>query len=225
MLIADAIAAFLLVFPALFSIVNPLGGSIIFHEVTFRQTHAERVLLARRVAVYSTFVMLISLAAGSYILSFFGVSLNALRIAGGIVVSVRAFEMLSAPQERTRRKEAEAAPVAQEDPASFAFFPLTLPLTTGPGTIAVAVSLGSERPDALFGRMIFLAGGFVAILALAALIWVAYSSADRFAAVLGASGRNIMARLMALLLLGIGVQIVLSGAVPVLHEALTRNTL
>jgi multiple antibiotic resistance protein len=221
MLITEALQAFLLAFPALFSIVNPLAGAIIFNEVTAFQTHAERVVLARRVAVYSTLVMAISLGAGSYILSFFGISLNALRIAGGLVVSVRAFEMLSAPQERVEHKEEEAASVRPTaDPSSFAFFPLTLPFTTGPGTIAVAISLGTERPDRIADRWAFHAGAALAVLAMALLIWIFYTTADRFAAALGASGRNVVARLAALLLLGIGVQIVLSGVIPVLHEAL-----
>jgi multiple antibiotic resistance protein len=222
MLIEGAAKAFLLAFPALFSIVNPLAGAIIFNEVTAFQTHAERVVLARRVAIYSTMVMLVALLAGSYILSFFGISLNALRIAGGLVVSVRAFEMLSAPQERAERKQSEASPVnPAADPSGFAFFPLTLPFTTGPGTIAVAISLGSVRPDRMADRLVFLAGASAAVLAMAILVWITYTTADRFAAVLGVSGRNVVARLAALLLLGIGVQIVLSGVVPVLHKAFT----
>src|SRR5271156_1568972 len=108
MLVAHAVQAFLLAFPALFSIVNPFAGAIIFNQVTAFQLHAERVVLARRVAFYSTLVMLVTLWAGSYILSFFGISLNALRIAGGIVVSARAYEMLSAPEANVGRKEVEA---------------------------------------------------------------------------------------------------------------------
>jgi multiple antibiotic resistance protein len=223
MLATEAIQAFLLAFPALFSIVNPLGGAIIFNEVTAFQTHVERVVLARRVAIYSTLVMLVTLWAGSYILNFFGISLNALRIAGGIVVSTRAYEMLSAPEVSVDRKEAEAAPVeGTADPSGFAFFPLTLPFTTGPGTIAVAISLGTERPEGgLAGMLAYLGGASVAVFAMAVLIWVSYTTADRLAAVLGASGRNVVARLAALLLLGIGIQIILSGAVPALHEAVT----
>jgi multiple antibiotic resistance protein len=214
--------AFLLAFPALFSIVNPLAGAIIFNEVTAAQTHEERVALARRVALYSTIVMLVALIAGSYILSFFGITLNALRIAGGIVVAVRAYEMLSAPQARTDRKQAEAAPVARgsSDLAGYAFFPLTLPFTTGPGTIAVAVTLGTERPALLLPSLYFFAGAGAAVLAMAVLIWVLYTTADSLAAVLGAAGRQAVARLAAFLLLGIGVQIILSGLVPVLHAAM-----
>jgi multiple antibiotic resistance protein len=219
-----ALQAFLLAFPALFSIVNPFAGAIIFNEVTASQTHPERVVLARRVAVYSTLVMVVTLWAGSYILAFFGISLNALRIAGGLVVAVRAYEMLSEPEQRDVRKEAEAAPVEQSgNPADFAFFPLTLPFTTGPGTIAVAVSLGTERPDRLAPALVFFAGATVAILAMAILIWVSYTTADRLAAILGASGRSVVSRIAAFLLLGIGVQIAITGVIPVLHDAMISS--
>src|ERR1700756_2032680 len=113
MIFQGALGAFLLAFPALFSIVNPLGGAIIFHEVTALQDHARRIALARRVAIYSTLVMLVALWAGTYILSFFGISLNALRIAGGIVVGARAYEMLTAPDSTSARKQEEAKPVSE----------------------------------------------------------------------------------------------------------------
>ncbi len=220
--LTTAVQAFLLAFPALFSIVNPLGGAIIFNEVTAAQTHLERVALARRVAWYSTLVMLVTLLAGSYILSFFGISLNALRIAGGIVVSVSAYGMLSAPEAQTNRQQADAAPVQRgaADLAGYAFFPLTLPFTTGPGTIAVTVSLGTERPDGLLPSGLFFTGAAAAVLAMAVLIWASYTTADRLAAALGTVGRQAVSRLAAFLLLGIGVQIVLSGLVPVLHAAM-----
>ena len=221
--VPQLLAAFLLAFPALFSIINPLGGAIIFHEITALQTRPERRSLARRVAVYSTIIMLGALVAGTYILSFFGISMDALRIAGGLVVSVRAYEMLSAPDNTAERKQREAAPAGAaetRDLGSYAFFPLTLPFTTGPGTIAVAISLGTARPDALANMGGFYAGAAAAVLANAVLIWVSYTTADRMAAALGATGRQVVARMAAFLLLGIGVQIALNGVVPVLHAAL-----
>ena len=225
MIFQGALEAFLLAFPALFSIVNPLGGAIIFHEVTAQQEQVRRIALARRVAVYSALVMLVTLWAGTYILSFFGISLNALRIAGGIVVGARAYEMLSAPDTTSARKQEEAKPVSEavtDDLAGFAFFPLTLPFTTGPGTIAVAVSLGAERPEPFAAMAAFYAGVSLAALAMAVIIWASYTTADQMAAVLGKSGRQVVSRIAAFLLLGIGVQIALSGGIPVLHGALAR---
>jgi multiple antibiotic resistance protein len=222
-MLVQTLAAFLLAFPALFSIVNPLGGAIIFNEVTAAQTRPERRALARRVAVYALGVMLTALGAGTYILNFFGISMNALRIAGGLVVAVRAYEMLSAPEVSQDRKQREAAPASAANTANlagYAFFPLTLPFTTGPGTIAVAVSLGTARPDALAQMGAFYVGVGVAALALAGIVWASYAGADRLVAVLGTTGQQVMARIVAFLLLGIGVQIALNGIVPVLHGAL-----
>jgi multiple antibiotic resistance protein len=221
-MLTSALQAFLLAFPALFSIVNPFGGAIIFNELTAEQTHVERVALARRVAVYSTIVMVVALWFGSYVLSFFGISLDALRIAGGIVVAARAYEMLSAPEVNVERKEVEAAPARQADLSGLAFFPLTLPFTTGPGTIAVAVSLGTERPDDMAPMLVFYGGATLAVLAMAVLIWLSYTTADWMAAALGSAGRSVVSRLAAFLLLGIGVQIVLSGVVPVLQGVMVK---
>lgn len=221
-----ASAAFLLAFPTLFSIVNPLTGAIIFNQATGERSHAERLELARRVGFNSALVMLVSLWGGSYILSFFGITLNALRIAGGIVVAIRAYQMLSAPEAHEERKQAQANTIAApaegvaDDVSAIAFFPLTLPFTTGPGTISVAIALGTERPDYSSGLFGFFLGASCAALAIAALIWFFYTMADRLGAFLGPSGRQVVTRLAAFLLLGIGVQIMLSGAVPVLHQAL-----
>ena len=214
--------AFLLAFPALLSIVNPLGGAIIFNEVTAARSHAERLILARRVGLNSALVMLVSLWFGSYILNFFGISLNALRLAGGLVVAARAYQMLSAPEAHEERKQAQAAPAetSGEEISAIAFFPLTLPFTTGPGTIAVAVALGTQRPAYGVPLALFFAGVSLAAIALALIIWLAYATADRLGVFLGATGRRVVARLAAFLLLGIGVQIMLSGAIPVLHQAL-----
>ena len=111
-IVQGAIGSFLIAFPALFSIVNPPGGALIYHQVTADRGHAERVRLAWRVALYAAAVMLVALWAGASLIGFFGVTLAALRIAGGLVVAARAWELLSAPQQQEDRKQAQAAPAA-----------------------------------------------------------------------------------------------------------------
>jgi multiple antibiotic resistance protein len=220
-----ASAAFLLAFPTLFSIVNPLTGAIIFNQATAERSHADRLELASRVGFNSAMVMLVSLWGGSYILSFFGITLNALRIAGGIVVAIRAYQMLSAPEAHEERKQAQAdsinSPAKNNDDtvSAIAFFPLTLPFTTGPGTISVAIALGTERPAYGEGLLGFFLGASCAAISIAGLVWLFYAMADRLGAFLGPSGRQVVTRLAAFLLLGIGVQIILSGVIPVLHQA------
>jgi multiple antibiotic resistance protein len=208
-----AAKAFLLAFPALFSVVNPLGMALIFHETTAQFGPVSQQKLARLVALYGALVMLVAAFAGSYVLTFFGISLAALRLAGGAVVAIRAWELLAAPEAYEQRKSSQAT-VGSSD--SVAFYPLTMPLTTGPGTMAVAVALGAERPLAGFGLFAFLAGLAVACGTVAVTIWFFFGSAPRLAAWLGPTARQTVSRLAAFLLMCIGVQIMIHGVQDVL---------
>src|ERR1700749_3077656 len=116
---------FLVAFPALFSIVNPIGGALIYSQVTLGRPHAERASLAWRVATYSAIVMLVSLLVGATLMSFFGVSIDALRVAGGAVVAASGWRMLYNPQETEDRKQDQAADTRQATAWSsdIAFFP------------------------------------------------------------------------------------------------------
>src|SRR5690348_16760073 len=170
----QAVNAFLLAFPALFSIVNPVSGAFIFREVTAHRA-SDRSHLARQVALYSLAVMMIALWAGSFVLAFFGITLAALRVAGGLVVAFSAWRLLNAPEEREARKQEQAAPAGRGE--DIALFPLTIPFTTGPGTVAVAVALGAGHPRD--GALFFYLGVTAAAAAMAVVIWVAFGSADR----------------------------------------------
>ncbi len=139
------IETFLLTFSGLFSIVNPFGAALIFSQVTPDRTHAERADLARRIAVYSAIIMLVALWGGAYVLGFFGITVPALRIAGGLVVAASAWSLLF-HNERHEESKQQQARSAEGDDDAIAFFPLTMPFTAGPGTIAVAIAIGSNFP-------------------------------------------------------------------------------
>ncbi len=210
-----ASAAFLLAFPALFSIVNPFGTAFIYNEVTAHLPQPERTRLAWRVGLYALLTMLGALWGGAYVLNFFGISMAALRIAGGTVVALQAWTLLTTPEEREQRKQQQAGSPgsAAQD---IAFFPLTMPLTTGPGTISVAIALGAERPASGPGILGFFLGVSAAAAAIALLVWVSYRSADQVAGRLGATARRTVSRMMAFLLLCVGVQILINGVEEVL---------
>ena len=202
----SVLGAFLLAFPALFSIVNPIGASLIFSNVTQNRSRAERASLANRISWYSLIILLGSLLLGGYILNFFGISLGALRVAGGLVVAIRAWGLLTAPEEHEDRKQTDADP-ASDSAGDVAFFPLTMPFTTGPGSIAVSIALASERPsNGAEGTVSFFIGISL--------------SADRVLAFLGQSGARVLTRLVAFLLLCIGVQILSNGAQDMLRPLL-----
>jgi multiple antibiotic resistance protein len=218
--LGSVVGAFLLAFPALFSIVNPIGSALIFNQVTTARSGVERQRLAGKVATYSAIVLLASLWLGGYVLNFFGISLAALRIAGGLVVAIRAWGLLMQPAEHEERKASAAAPVQQSDD-DVAFFPLTMPLTTGPGTIAVAIALSSQRPSSGIGTLAFFGGMSLAAGSVALAIWLCFRWSDRVVAVLGQSGARTLSRLIAFLLLCVGVQIIVTGVTGV-AEAILR---
>ncbi|HEY2596412.1 MAG TPA: MarC family protein [Chloroflexota bacterium] len=204
------LGALLLAFPTLFSIVNPLGSALIFREATQDRSPSERRYLATRVSIYTAFLLVGSVWIGSLVLAFFGISLGALRVAGGLVVTVAAWGLLMEPERHEDRKVADAAP-QHGDPEDVAFFPLTMPLTAGAGTIAIAIALASQQPADDIGRLSYLAGTSGAALAIAALVWICYAWSDRVIALLGVRGARIVSRLTAFILLCVGIQIISTG--------------
>lgn len=214
------IGGFLLSFSALFSIVNPLGGALIYSQITADRTRSERVRLAWRVALYSAIVMLAALWIGAPLLTFFGLTLSAVRIAGGLVVAAHAWELLSMPESQEDRKQRQAEPASEA--ADVAFFPLTMPFTTGPGTISVAIALSAGSPGEGADKLVYFLGSSLAALAIALIVGVSYASADRVVALLGEGRSRVVTRLAAFILLCVGVQILLTGINDALGPLLRR---
>jgi multiple antibiotic resistance protein len=206
---SGSIQTFLLTLSALFSIVNPIAAALIFSQITAGRSHGERLQLARKIGVYSALVMLGALWGGTYVLSFFGISLSALRIAGGLIVAASAWRLLQSPELQEERKQEQASEAEGID--AVAFYPLTMPFTTGPGTISVAIAIGSNLPVGQPDFLPFVLGATAAALTMAIIVWIAYSSADRLVAFLGQSQVRVLSRLMAFLLLCVGTQITLGG--------------
>jgi multiple antibiotic resistance protein len=216
----------LLAFSALFAIVNPVLNLIIFSQIAADRTHGQRLRLARRVGLYSLGLMLFALWLGSYVLNFFGITLGALKVAGGLVIAFGAWQLLHAPEQREARKEEQVRQqgrtAAAENIGDIAFFPVSIPFTIGPGTISVCITLGAGRPP-LGSALSYLFTLSLAALAMAVTIWAMFSFADRIGQVVGKTGALALTRLFALILLCVAVQIIASGVetllLPVLAAA------
>jgi multiple antibiotic resistance protein len=207
----EIINSFLLVYAGLFPIVNPVGGAPIFLSMTRYRRREEREALAARIALNGFFLLLGSLLLGSHILEFFGITLPVLRIAGGLVVTAFAWRLLHSGEEPDHtRSELDNRPLGPGE----AFYPLTMPLTVGPGSISVAIALGSQRPTGPADpTRLFLIGG-AAVLGIAAIgltIYVCFRYSERVVAFLGETGMQVVMRLAAFILLCIGIQIVWNG--------------
>lgn len=200
---------FLLAFPALFSIINPLGGAFVFLAATQGMPRAARSRLARHVAVYSFITLNVSMLVGAYVLKIFGISMPVLRVAGGIVIALAAWKLLNAedgPAERSAVVEEAGA----RDADHLAFYPLTMPMTTGPGTISVAIALGTGGASEV-NTLVFAVQALVTSVLICLLIYLLYNSAARISRAIGETGTVIVARLSAFLLFCIGIQVLWTG--------------
>jgi multiple antibiotic resistance protein len=178
----DATNSFLLIYAGLFPIVNPFGTAPIFLAMTRHSSDRERHMLAGKVALNGFFLLLGSLFVGSHVLEFFGITLPVVRIAGGLVVTSFGWNLLNAGDDAVEERDTKPAGTPRTGQA---FYPLTMPLTVGPGSISVAITLT---------------------------IFLAYRFAERTAATLGENGTNVLVRLSAFILLCIGIEIIWSGA-------------
>lgn len=202
--------AFLLAYAGLFPIVNPIGSAPLFLSLTQFCTAGQRKKLVLKVALNSALLLLGSMFIGSHVLEFFGVSLPVVRIGGGLVVTAFGWKLLNAEPS----PDATHANSAGVSTVPDSFYPLTMPLTVGPGSIAVAISLGTtQRPrGADLTELLLLGGGALAgVIAIAATIYFCYRFAQRLMTILGPSGTQVVIRLSAFILVCIGIQILWSG--------------
>jgi multiple antibiotic resistance protein len=215
--LGDAVRVFLLTLSALFPIVDPLAGSPIFLAMTRDYSPATRRVLAWRVALNSLVLMVASYFVGAHVLNFFGVSLPVVQIGGGLIVVSVGWGILL---EKDEAHETARRNLTCSDALHSAFYPLTLPLTVGPGSISVAVTLGANSTRHYGFHIGIVLAALIAMVAVAVSILLCYGLADQLARAVGKTGMIVIVRLSSFLLVCIGVQIIwngISALVPSLH--------
>jgi multiple antibiotic resistance protein len=194
---------------ALFPIVNPIGSAPLFLGLARHRSEGERHVLAAKVAINSFFLLVGSLVVGSHVLEFFGLSLPIVRIGGGLVVTAFGWQLLNAGVS----SDGDAAAASEAGKPLDTFYPFTMPLTVGPGSISVAIALGSQRPNPVdWPRLILLGSAAITgILVIAVSVYLCYRFAEDIVGRLGVGGTNVVVRLSAFILLCIGLQIIWTG--------------
>jgi multiple antibiotic resistance protein len=209
--VSAVFSAFLLTFAGLFPIVNPIEAAPFFLALTPNLSNNERCSLARRVAINGFALLLGSMVLGPWLLEFFGIELPVVRIAGGLVVTALGWKLLTEDQW-SDHGSADVQPNGGRKIG--AFYPLTMPLTVGPGSISVAITIGSKKPQAGFQFAevaLHAIGAFAGVVAIAASIYIAYRFAGNLARLLGVTGLEVMVRLSAFILMCIGIEIIWNG--------------
>src|SRR5580700_10287338 len=208
-LVIQVAKSILLVVSALFPIVDPIGGAPVFLLLTQDYAPETRRVLARRIALDSFILLIASYTLGAHVLSFFGISLPVVQVGGGLIVISTGWAMLNQKDEDERK--AVGRTVNCTDALRDAFYPLTLPLTVGPGSISIAITLGANEPHQLRASLVAILAAAIGCAFVAATIYLCYGFADRLAGVMGPAGMNVILRLSSFLVVCIGVQIVWNG--------------
>ncbi|MBV8116825.1 MAG: MarC family protein [Candidatus Eremiobacteraeota bacterium] len=200
-MVSAIVAAAITSFVALFPIVNPFGGLAVFFALTSDDTDAERRSAAARIALYVVGILVAFALGGSYVLEFFGISLAALRIAGGLIVAHTAWTMVTASSRLTPAENAEAA-----EKRDIAFTPMAMPMLAGPGSIGVAMALAA-RPD----PSTWIAGIMIAVVAMGAFIYVLLRVGAPLAKRMGPGVLGAIDRILGFLILAIAIELIITG--------------
>ena len=205
--------SFLLALAAVLPILNPPASAPIFVNLTRGLDRSTRIALAQRIGRNAALMLMGAMLVGTYVLDFFGVSLPIVRVAGGLIVAVTAWKMLYAQQVHNEDKAQMSESLTQDNVRIQAFYPMTFPLTCGPGSISAAITVGAALHSKHWAASAAnFAGGLAAMVAVGVLIMLTFRYAGRILRPLGEVGLVVFLRLTAFILLCVGVQILWDGA-------------
>jgi multiple antibiotic resistance protein len=197
---------FLTTLVSLFSVVNPLGAVPIYLTLTSDMTTRIRELMARKTAMWFLLILVVFFFAGTFILEFFGISLNALRIAGGLIIVNSGYGLLNSKfQERRISDEIEEEAQEADD---ISFTPMAMPMLSGPGSLSLLISLFAQQSEWVSRGLII---GVITVMA--GLIWLVLHFAPALFRVLGRGGLGALSRIIGFLVMAIGIEMLIAGVV------------
>jgi multiple antibiotic resistance protein len=213
----------LLVVGTLFPIVNPIGNTPIFLSLTRGLSEHERSALARMIALNSIILILASIFIGTHILAFFGISLPVVQVGGGLIVTSTGWALLRHPNDDSGEQDAPPKSNNFARPRQ-SFYPLTLPLTVGPGTISVAIAVGANRTEGSQWHWPLICGMILGSALVSASIYLSYRFAERIERTIGASAMDVVIRISSFILVCIGVQILWNGLGTLLRTVISQQS-
>jgi multiple antibiotic resistance protein len=219
MLILFLKAAFLIPI-TLLPILDPFGNVPLFANLSRHMSRDAEARLARQVAINCWFMLLGAMFIGSHVLMFFGISLPIVRIGGGILVAATGWRLLhDEGQNAIRAEVATEEAWTDEEFKMRSFYPISFPLTVGPGSIAASITLGANTPTRIVDWAISVGAAAIGVALTALVIYLCYRYANKVVSLLGTLGTMVLLRLSAFILMCIGIEILWHGVVDLLRES------
>ena len=197
---------FIYVFAALFSVMNPLGTVPIFVGLTQNDTSKERSKTALLTAINILIILIISFFTGRYILQFFGISIDSLRIAGGLIIVTSGFALLTGSFSKHKGMDKQRVKDDAFQREGVSLTPLAIPMLAGPGSISLLIGMYQEFH--VFAERIITV---FAILAACIATFAVLKSAHYIVKFLGASGINAISRIIGFIVIAIGIEYISSS--------------
>jgi multiple antibiotic resistance protein len=197
---------------SLFSIVDPPGAVPVYVALTSDRPREERNKIALKTSLYFMLILVSFFLAGNYILGFFGLTIHALRIAGGMALLISGFGLMSGNFARRRGYDKKVEQQAH-DRNDIAFSPMAMPMLSGPGSISYLITQFNQHPE--FNQRMLIVASIVAV---TVLVWGILRIAPFLFRVFGPGGLNAIARIMGFIVIAIGVQFIVDGVVHLVLE-------
>jgi multiple antibiotic resistance protein len=201
---------FIMIVMALLSVMNPLGTVPVFVGLTIDHDKAARNKIGLKTSLNVLIILLISFFCGKYILIFFGISLNSLKIAGGLIIALSGFSLLSGEFNKHKGMKKEKVKEDIKTRTDISLTPLAIPMIAGPGTISLLITYNQEY-EGLANISIILSAIFVASF----FIYLTLKSSFYIVKTLGASGINALSRIIGFIVIAIGVEFIISAVIDI----------
>jgi multiple antibiotic resistance protein len=219
--VTNLVKFFGLAFSALLPLINPLGSALMFLGIVGNAPQSVYLRLARKIAISTTIFLAVVELVGTALLSFFGISLPVVQVAGGLVLATMGWSLLNQQEAQTSRDKTEAAESVDGSLDQQVFYPLTFPVTAGPGCIVITLTLSAHASsNGVLNNVMAHLGIFLAIVALSVTVFLCYGYAPKITSRVSPQTAHGILRVIAFVLLCIGVQITWNGV-----EALIKAVL
>jgi multiple antibiotic resistance protein len=196
-------------FSALFTIVNPFSTASVFLTIARDNSKEQKRQIVKKACITAALVLILFAVLGNYVLNFFGITIDAFRVAGGIIIVSIGYKMLHAGKEHFNTDKQKKEAIAKED---ISIIPLAIPMLSGPGAITTTLVLMGKVTNLVEIVLLFLA-----IIIVCALSYFIISRADTVDRFIGENGKNVIDKVMGLIVLVVGVQFVINGITSIIR--------
>lgn len=208
----DMITVFAAILASIISVVNPLGAIPMFNSLTNSYTLKERQVTAFHISIYYILILASFFLVGTYIIKFFGISINAMRIAGGLVILSSGYGLLNGKFEAAKSVNSKVKAEAMQK-QDISFSPMAMPMLSGPGSISLLITYYNE-----YTELKYRLGILLMIILSGVIVFITLRAAPYIDRVMGVAGQRAVSRIMGFLVMSIGIQYIIGGLVALVNS-------